>query len=121
MPSYCYANIRISGDSEDMSNPRHSKDICRDCLVTHATTAVNDGRLFVSCPAEGCGRTLQTRELREILPPRVFENLVGQPVMRMFSEIAAETATEIVAEFCAKFLPKTCYTNLNLGSCNSIK
>ena len=35
-----------------------------------------EGRLFVPCPAEGCGRSLQTREVKDIVDPVEFDGLI---------------------------------------------
>ena len=37
---------------------------------------MRSGRLFVKCPAEGCGRSLQTLELKDTLPGKDYELLV---------------------------------------------
>jgi hypothetical protein len=51
-----------------VSGPRHPGTVCAPCLRRHAATAIRSGQLFVTCPAEGCGRSLQTLELREVRP-----------------------------------------------------
>lgn len=74
--NFCFREFRITGDGESIKDPRHPATICRPCLERHATTALGDGRLFVVCPAVSCGRTLQTRELKDIVKPDVYSKLI---------------------------------------------
>ena len=43
---------------------------------------MRSGRLFVKCPAEGCGRSLQTLELKDTLPEPDYELLVTRLQVR---------------------------------------
>jgi hypothetical protein len=74
--NFCFREYRITGGGESIKNPRHPATVCRTCLQQHAHVALGDGKLFVPCPVEGCGRTLQTRELRDIVQAEVFATLL---------------------------------------------
>jgi hypothetical protein len=76
-PNFCYAHFRITGDGEQMRDPRHPATICRACLRTHATGMVQEGKLFVGCPDPDCERALQTRELRDILTAPLYKKLIS--------------------------------------------
>ena len=53
-PPFCYANIRVTGDSKVFTGARHPLAVCRECLLMHASSSLTGGKLFVRCPAEGC-------------------------------------------------------------------
>ena len=74
--NFCFKKFRVLGDSEEISDPRHPGTICQSCLATHAATYLGEGRLFVPCPAEGCGRSLQTREVKDIVDPVEYDGLI---------------------------------------------
>ena len=59
-----------------VNGPRHENSVCSACLEAHAVGALRGGRLFVACPAEGCGRSLQTLELRAVVPAADYDLLV---------------------------------------------
>lgn len=68
---------RITGDGEDVGDPRHPATICKECISQHASIGINEGHLYVKCPFPDCGRSLQTLELRELVPTDVYEKLVS--------------------------------------------
>jgi hypothetical protein len=74
--SFCFANFRIAGHEHRVENPRHPGAVCPPCLKQHCAAAIRSGRLFVKCPAEGCGRSLQTLELRYVVEPGDYGTLV---------------------------------------------
>jgi len=45
---------------------------CRSCLGKWAETAINDQKLRIKCPAEGCSYSLWDQDLRELVSPDVF-------------------------------------------------
>ena len=65
--SFCFRTFRVTGDSTTISDPRHVNEVCAACLAAHCKANLRGtGQLFVRCPAEGCGRSLQTLELKEV-------------------------------------------------------
>eukprot|EP00854_Cymbomonas_tetramitiformis_P002592 gene2592-3345_t len=79
-PSVCLQPRDGDGgpDDEDETRgaPRHPPSICRACVERHALTSLRDGKLFVVCPVEGCGRSLQTRELEALVPSSEYLRLL---------------------------------------------
>jgi len=99
LPDFCFAHVRITGDSEQISDPRHPESICRTCLRRHCEAGLEGGRLFVQCPFPGCGRALQIRELKSHLAENVFAGLLerlteaeAQEEANQQEEAAAELA-----------------------------
>jgi hypothetical protein len=77
-PSFCYRDFRISGDGAVMNSPRHPNSVCQGCMRMHCDIALSSGQLFVPCPAEGCGRTLQTMELQNLVSrPAIYAKLLS--------------------------------------------
>eukprot|EP00036_Acanthoecidae_sp_10tr_P007548 CAMPEP_0182922440 /NCGR_PEP_ID=MMETSP0105_2-20130417/4796_1 /TAXON_ID=81532 ORGANISM="Acanthoeca-like sp., Strain 10tr" /NCGR_SAMPLE_ID=MMETSP0105_2 /ASSEMBLY_ACC=CAM_ASM_000205 /LENGTH=1067 /DNA_ID=CAMNT_0025060055 /DNA_START=175 /DNA_END=3375 /DNA_ORIENTATION=+ len=74
---FCFETFRVSGDGLHIASPRHPGSVCRECLSTHCDVALRSGQLYVSCPAEDCGRNLQTMELQKFVPPSAFEKLLS--------------------------------------------
>ena len=75
---FCFRTFRITGDSKTIAGPRHPNTVCPPCLKSHAEAAIKGGRLFVRCPAEGCGRSLQTLELKTSLSAGSYATLVAR-------------------------------------------
>ena len=62
---FCFAHYAVDGHRSEISNPRHPRTVCKTCLTQHVAAGLEAGKLSVPCPAEGCGRTLQTGEVRK--------------------------------------------------------
>lgn len=73
---FCFKDFRVTGDSMTKNGPRHPNSICQVCLEQHARSAVKGGKLFVRCPYVGCGRSLQTLELKNTLPDKEYNDFV---------------------------------------------
>lgn len=74
---FCFRRFRVTAHSREVGGPRHPGTICTECLRRHASIPVEDGKLYVPCPALDCGRSLQTLELQEILPPTLYSKLIA--------------------------------------------
>ena len=61
---FCFRQYRVDGHETDITSPRHPHTVCHSCLRQHVASSLEGGRLSVRCPVEGCGRALQTGELR---------------------------------------------------------
>ena len=61
---FCFKQYRVDGHETDIGSPRHPYTVCRSCLRHHVAISLDGGKLSVRCPVEGCGRALQTGELR---------------------------------------------------------
>jgi hypothetical protein len=55
-----------SSPTLQVGGPRHPGQTCGPYLRRHAALAIRGGQLYVRCPVEHCGRSLQTLELREV-------------------------------------------------------
>jgi hypothetical protein len=75
-PEYCFKTFRVTGDATEMAQPRHPASVCWGCLKKHSLSAIKSGKLFVRCPFEGCGRSLQTLELKRHVCPKDYSKLV---------------------------------------------
>jgi hypothetical protein len=73
---FCYAHYRVDGHEVDVAEPRHPLSVCGGCLRTHAASQLGAGKISVRCPASGCGRALQTRELRHHTSAAEFQKLL---------------------------------------------
>ena len=75
--SYCHRTIISSAESgHSMANPRHPNTMCHTCLGRHVEVRLGSGKLFVVCPFEGCGRTLQTAEVKTFAKPEAYDKLI---------------------------------------------
>jgi hypothetical protein len=74
--SFCYRKFRITGDSEEISHPRHPTSLCKPCLRKHTEASLDSGRLYCTCPMPDCGRSLQTRELKDVVSSELYERLI---------------------------------------------
>ena len=62
--------------SHSMANPRHPNTMCHTCLGRHVEVRLESGKLFVVCPFEDCGRTLQTAEVKTFAKPAAYDKLI---------------------------------------------
>eukprot|EP00035_Acanthoeca_spectabilis_P024261 m.453051 g.453051 ORF g.453051 m.453051 type:complete len:1092 (+) comp20430_c0_seq1:169-3444(+) len=93
---FCYREFRISGDGAQMSGPRHPNKVCSDCLSMHCEVALGSGQLYALCPAEGCGRPLQTMELRSIVHQNTYSGLLAKlRLVEESGERAFESARDL--------------------------
>lgn len=58
--------------NEHWTNHACGHMFCRSCMETWAETAVNDQKIRIKCPGEGCTYSLMEQDLRELLSMRVF-------------------------------------------------
>jgi len=86
---------RITGDGEDIGDPRHWATICKECMKMHATVGVSDGQLFVKCPFPGCGRSLQTNELKDALTRKDYNKLLQRMKEMEDAKVDSLTAEDI--------------------------
>jgi len=95
---FCFQHIHITGDHKQLQDPRHPRIICGDCVEQHAKAALSSGKLYVKCPAEGCGRSLQTIELEQIVDRATYNKLVSRiSEAEALQESSAESASNIQA------------------------
>lgn len=76
MADFCFTSYRVGAHDEDRGEPRHTPQICEPCMKMHVQSYLGEGKLAVRCPVEGCGRSLQTRELRHHATPEAYEKLI---------------------------------------------
>jgi hypothetical protein len=57
-------SAKVTGDGTDLGPQRHPHTICRPCMDMWCTSELREGGLAVHCPAYGCDRILQIRELK---------------------------------------------------------
>jgi len=75
---FCFSTFRVTGDSTTVEGPRHPHTVCAPCLQAHATSAIRSGKLFAKCPLQGCGRSLQTLELKKVVGAEDYALLVAR-------------------------------------------
>ena len=68
--------MRATGHEIDIGEPRHPLSVCGTCLRTHISMALTQGKICVRCPFDGCGRALQTRELKDHVSQGVYQGLL---------------------------------------------
>lgn len=73
---FCFQHYHITGDGRDIRNPRHPGTLCSSCLHRHSEMMLKEGKLFVRCPAPGCGRSLFTGEIKKIVNDELYEKLI---------------------------------------------
>jgi hypothetical protein len=73
---FCYARYHVDGHEIDIGEPRHPLTVCDACLCRHITVALTQGKISVRCPVEGCGRALQTRELKDHVDGKLYTKLL---------------------------------------------
>ena len=76
MADFCFTSYRVGAHDEDRGEPRHTPQVCESCMKMHVESYLSEGKLAVRCPVEGCGRSLQTRELRQHATPEAYEKLI---------------------------------------------
>jgi len=76
--AFCFQEFRVTGDRTTVDRPRHPGTVCHGCLRSHCESAIGSGKLFVKCPALGCGRSLQTLELRSLVGAKAYVKLVAR-------------------------------------------
>lgn len=59
--------------NEHWSNYACGHVICRTCMAKWAETAINDQKLRIKCPAEGCTYSMWDQDLQGLVSPEVFE------------------------------------------------
>lgn len=91
--TFCYRTFRVTPHGTDASDPRHSNTICNECFKQHCSLPILEGKLYVPCPAEGCGRSLQTLELQDTLSPNLYAQLVTS-LREMESASGEESVTD---------------------------
>ena len=75
---FCFQRYKVDGHGVSVGDPRHPLSICGSCVRTHVEHELAAGKLVVRCPAEGCGRALQTRELATHSATAAYEALVSR-------------------------------------------
>lgn len=75
-PEFCYQTFRVTGDGTTKAGPRHRNSVCPACLKAWAVGKIREGRLYVRCPVPDCGRSLQTLELKTLVPQNDYNLLV---------------------------------------------
>lgn len=75
---FCYENYHVDGHQVDVTGSRHPRKMCTSCLKTHCEIGLKEGKLYVNCPMEKCGRALQVRELRDIVDEQVYDTLMDR-------------------------------------------
>lgn len=65
-----YAPLR---KNEHWSNQPCGHAFCRTCMGSWAETAINDQKVRVKCPAEGCSYSLWDQDLKTLVSSAVFE------------------------------------------------
>ena len=76
MADFCFTAYRVGAHDEDRGESRHPPQICVGCMRRHVALSLDEGKLAVRCPVEGCGRSLQTRELKEHATAASYEALL---------------------------------------------
>mmetsp|Transcript_15594 Transcript_15594/g.46244 ORF Transcript_15594/g.46244 Transcript_15594/m.46244 type:complete len:202 (-) Transcript_15594:1382-1987(-) len=64
-------------------------------MKMHATVGVSDGQLFVKCPFPGCGRSLQTNELKDALTRKDYNKLLQRMKEMEDAKVDSLTAEDI--------------------------
>jgi hypothetical protein len=59
--------------NEHWSNYACGHTFCRACMETWTETAVNEQKMRIKCPAEGCTYSLWEQDLKELLSVKVFK------------------------------------------------
>merc|ERR1711871_1068582 len=72
---FCFSTYRVDGHQVKVGEPRHPVTICSSCVKEHVRHELTGGKLTVRCPVEGCGRALQTRELRDHTTGEEYDKL----------------------------------------------
>lgn len=120
-PEFCFTQFFVTGDRFLKNHPRHPLEVCGGCLKSHCEIALSSGQLFVPCPAETCGRNLQTMELQPHVKKRTYETLLaGLRDVETAGSRAFTSATEI-AGLTLKKCPKCAAAIEKDGGCSTMR